>query len=375
MDTDPTTTEGSPNVEPTDKPGRPPPIVLTSAVNLIHLQKQLKNVVQDNFEFRNTRNGTRVITRSLADFHSVKSHFDGQHLAYYTFFPKSEKPIKAVIRHLPINTPAEDISDGLVSLGFDVVSVKQMTTTRRSSTEDPNISNQPLFLITLPRTAKSQETFRLPNLCHIAIRVEAYRAQSSLTQCHNCQQFGHVWANCKQPPRCLWCGGGHLHKECPEKGNTASTPACCNCRLAEGEKPHPANYRGCRHAKEELQKKKTQKSPQNTTGRVFTSTPTNPGVSFATALRGKKEDQQQTPARQVAVADPGAVEPTPQQRQQSTGQSVRAQNVNSEPLDNMLRVVTVVQQIMTEFNCAVSEEDKIVVITKIVLNLMKQNGH
>jgi hypothetical protein len=41
----------------------------------------------------------------------------------------------------------------------------------------------------------------------------------------------------------------------------------------------------------------------------------------------------------------------------------------------MLRVVTEVQQIMTEFNGAVSEEDKIVAITKIVLNLMKQDGH
>jgi hypothetical protein len=41
----------------------------------------------------------------------------------------------------------------------------------------------------------------------------------------------------------------------------------------------------------------------------------------------------------------------------------------------MMQVVTVVQQIMTKFSGAVSEEDKIVVITKIVLNLMKQNGH
>jgi hypothetical protein len=54
--------------------------------------------------------------------------------------------------------------------------------------------------------------------------------------------------------------------------------------------------------------------------------------------------------------------------QQETCQSVQAPIVNSQPLDNMLRVVTVVQQIMTE-------EDKIVAITKIVLNLMKQNGH
>jgi hypothetical protein len=128
----------------------------------------------------------------MADFQSVKFHFDSQNLSYSSFFPKSEKPIKAVIRHLPLNTPAEDISDGLVSLGFDVVSVKQMTATRRSPPEESKIIYLPLFLVTLPRTAKSQEIFRLSSICHIAIRVEAYRAQNALTQCHNFQQSGRV---------------------------------------------------------------------------------------------------------------------------------------------------------------------------------------
>jgi hypothetical protein len=41
----------------------------------------------------------------------------------------------------------------------------------------------------------------------------------------------------------------------------------------------------------------------------------------------------------------------------------------------MLRVVTVVKQIRTEFNGAVSERDKSMAITKIVLNLLQQNGH
>jgi hypothetical protein len=41
----------------------------------------------------------------------------------------------------------------------------------------------------------------------------------------------------------------------------------------------------------------------------------------------------------------------------------------------MLRVVIVIQQIMTEFNGAVPEEAKTVAITKIVLDLLKQNGH
>jgi hypothetical protein len=42
---------------------------------------------------------------------------------------------------------------------------------------------------------------------------------------------------------------------------------------------------------------------------------------------------------------------------------------------SVLRIVTVVQQFMTEFSGAVSEEEKIAAITKIVINRMKQNDH
>jgi hypothetical protein len=72
----------------------------------------------------------------MTDFESVKSHFDANNLSYYEFYPKSEEPMKAVIRHLPHNTATEDISHGLVSLGFEVIRVKQMTATRRSPPEE-----------------------------------------------------------------------------------------------------------------------------------------------------------------------------------------------------------------------------------------------
>jgi hypothetical protein len=160
MDIDTSGTEANSNQEAVpDKTGRPPPIILTSTTNLIQLQKDLKIVVKENFEFRSTRNGTRVITRSMADFQSVKSHFDAHNLSYYSFYPKFEKPMKALIRHLPHNTHAEDISDGLVSLGFDIISVKQMIATHRSPSDGSTTINLPLFLITLPRTTKSQEIF------------------------------------------------------------------------------------------------------------------------------------------------------------------------------------------------------------------------
>jgi hypothetical protein len=66
----------------------------------------------------------------------------------------------------------------------------------------------------------------------------------------------------------------------------------------------------------------------------------------------------------------------PQHSQQTTGQLVRAPNVNSLHLDKMLKVVVaVVQQIMKEFNGAVLDEAKIVAIIKTVLNLMEQNRY
>jgi hypothetical protein len=121
----------------------------------MQLQKNLKGVARQNFELRNIRNGTRVVTKDMVYHQAVRAHFDQNSLTYFNFFPKSEKPVKAVIHHLPSNTPAKDISDWLVDLGFDFVSVKQMSSARRSPDASKPIT-LPLFLATLPRTQKSQ---------------------------------------------------------------------------------------------------------------------------------------------------------------------------------------------------------------------------
>jgi hypothetical protein len=80
------------------KSSRPPPIVLTIAVNLIQLQKKLKGVARQPFEFRNTKNGTRVVAKDMVDYLAVKAFFNQNSLSYFTFFPKSEKPHPANYR-------------------------------------------------------------------------------------------------------------------------------------------------------------------------------------------------------------------------------------------------------------------------------------
>jgi hypothetical protein len=116
----------------TSQAGRPPPIILTSAMNLLQFQKSIKGIVKGSFEFRSTKHGTRVLTREMADFSAIKSFFLSKKFSFYTYFPKSQKPIKVVIRYLPPNTPADEICEALVELGFDTISVRQMTSKRRS---------------------------------------------------------------------------------------------------------------------------------------------------------------------------------------------------------------------------------------------------
>jgi hypothetical protein len=85
MDTDaPDAQSSAEEVAAPKKSARPPPIVLTSAANLIRLQK-LKGVARQNFELRNTRTGTRVVTKDMVDYQAVKAHFTENSLAYFTF--------------------------------------------------------------------------------------------------------------------------------------------------------------------------------------------------------------------------------------------------------------------------------------------------
>jgi hypothetical protein len=132
--------------------------------------------------------------------------------------------------------------------------MRQRTATQRAPNIKIHVETLPLLLVTLTWNIKSREIFKLNSLNHIIIKVELYRAQTGLMQYYNYQNYGHVWDNCNQQhPRCLWwwrrrptCIGNALKRWIQE-----SMPSCCNCTLVEGEKPHPASYRACIHAKGE----------------------------------------------------------------------------------------------------------------------------
>jgi hypothetical protein len=92
-----------------------------------------------------------VLTKELGDYTPIAQHFEQNNRKYFTFYPKSEKGLKLVIRHLPSGTRAEDISNDLQSQGFTVINVKQMKITHCTPEGGSQVMNLPLFLITLSR--------------------------------------------------------------------------------------------------------------------------------------------------------------------------------------------------------------------------------
>jgi hypothetical protein len=74
----------------------------------------------------------KLITKEIVDYSAMKSYLEKINLQYFTFSPNSEMPVKAVMRHLPRDTPAEASPSSLEGLGFNYISVRQLTTNRRA---------------------------------------------------------------------------------------------------------------------------------------------------------------------------------------------------------------------------------------------------
>lgn len=68
-------------------------------------------------------------------------------------------------------------------------------------------------------------------------------AQKRLTQCRNCQLFGHSATNCGNKYRCVKCTDEHEPGKCTRQSKVAEgSPKCVNC---QGD--HTANSRICQH--------------------------------------------------------------------------------------------------------------------------------
>lgn len=66
---------------------------------------------------------------------------------------------------------------------------------------------------------------------------ESYKSKS-ISQCINCQEYGHTKLYCGYPTCCVRCGA--LHSSSAYPNSRDATPKCALC-----SSDHPFNYKGC----------------------------------------------------------------------------------------------------------------------------------
>jgi hypothetical protein len=167
---------------------------MTSIAKLIRLQSGLNDYIGGEYGLRNVRNGTRIITEEIQSY--LLPEFRKVYKSSPTFFQNSGRSIKAVI-HLPFAYSSETISTTLKGLVLKVVDTRQRGTNRKAPNGQSHIEPLQRFHVVLTRNITFQETLVMNSPNHIIFKVEFYRAQIGVKQCYNCQNFGHVWANCQ----------------------------------------------------------------------------------------------------------------------------------------------------------------------------------
>lgn len=211
---------------PSDKPSP----VIVEAAKWTQVSKLLATSRVQFTRAQQCRDGVRIFPANVLNHRHITKILDQYKIQYHCFSLPEERTVRAVIRGIPSQVEAADVSAALVEANFAPIKVTRLFNRRTKAAF-------PLFLVELPRSS-SKDIFQLNRLMSLIVTVEKPHPPRSTNQCHRCQLFHHSQRNCHRDPRCVKCGKSHATSECPKPRDAEAK--CANC----GGK-HTASYRGC----------------------------------------------------------------------------------------------------------------------------------
>ncbi|GBM55644.1 hypothetical protein AVEN_125427-1 [Araneus ventricosus] len=182
----------------------------------------------------------KLFVQNEQQHRDLTKYLKSNELEYFTMMPRSERPIKVVIRDIPPETPIEYVNE----YNFEIEKVAQL---KQFKTKRP----LPIHQITLKNNAKNKGIWKIDDLMFLKISFKKFERKTGSIKCFNCNLWHHSAAGCGYKPRCIKCEGPHAKNECIEQ--IKDIPTCINCKK-EG---HVASYKGC-----EMHPKPKQRNPQ-----------------------------------------------------------------------------------------------------------------
>lgn len=232
-----------------DKGKASPPMIKIYNVNIKNFTKEITGLLGHSIFTLNivNRNMIGLMVGTVQDHTMVKQYLEREKISFFTFTPKILRPYSLVVRGL--------------SDTYDVDDLKEFIEERKLNLKVVNIIKafNDRWIVQLDRESDIGAFRKLRYLLNCRVSIGRYR-KKGITQCRNCQRFGHASTNCSMPYRCVKCGGDHGPGKCavpnkeqekevlktdPKTGQVVKTVEhpvrCVNC----GNEGHVASSKQC----------------------------------------------------------------------------------------------------------------------------------
>ncbi|GBO23575.1 hypothetical protein AVEN_210875-1, partial [Araneus ventricosus] len=138
---------------------------------------------------------------------SIIEYLKNNNKEFFLSEAHTDRPLKVVIKDLPINQNKEELKQILEDLNFKIIRISQLRNYRMKT-------YHPIFLIEIAKTKNHLNIYNLKTIKHLQIKVETYRKKNRATICFKCNGFFHSARNCQLKTRCLKCEENHETKNC-----------------------------------------------------------------------------------------------------------------------------------------------------------------
>ncbi|GBN77151.1 hypothetical protein AVEN_15526-1 [Araneus ventricosus] len=160
--------------ESSDEP-KPLPINIRITENYNLLLQEINRKFPGT-ENKHSNGYIKTTPKNSDDYRDITKLLKEKKQDFYIMVPRDERPIKVVIKDLPIFTDTETIKTELEELRFFVNRVTQLKQIR---TKKP----LPMFLIELTRSPNAEKIYNLTNFLNLKIKIENFKKRPGYTQC------------------------------------------------------------------------------------------------------------------------------------------------------------------------------------------------
>ncbi|XP_073814558.1 uncharacterized protein [Musca autumnalis] len=172
----------------------------------------------NDYSIRKMTIGLKFFCNHKKDFEEMCKILENKY-EFFTYATKEEKPYKALLFGLETQDPMS-VKTKLINMGLQCTDVKIVHQKSRYGSFIIYVVYFKRKTITMRELRHNYSKF---DKIQISWDFQSVR-KNRITQCHNCQMFGHGQSRCNVKTFCANCAGNHKTSECKE-----NTVKCANC--------------------------------------------------------------------------------------------------------------------------------------------------